>query len=264
VKIEPANDATRVRFAQGDPSIKQIDDFTYLITTKREMPKGMKRRFSLRDPGLFAGLTLMTLLKERGIQCSGTVSKSAVPDAAVEIYRIHSPDVAHIVRDTNQYSLNITAENILLYLGAKRYGSPGTVEKGIMALTGFLTENGLDPEGMVFADGSGLSHANRITPAFIVRFLQKVSEKPWFNSFYESLPRAGIDGTLRDMGLRNERIRAKTGRLNDAYCLAGYVNHNDGHRIAFAYMVNGSGAGVIEPVNASGMKVLQYLAGDAH
>ena len=243
IKIEPPNEAIRVSFNPDvKPGIRQIDDLTYEVSGTTSDSTIMRKRFPLKNPGLYAGGTLLTLLKESGVTIKGVVRKGELPPRMTEIFRIKSKDLSEIVKDTNNNSLNVVAENLLLLLGAKRFGLPGTVEKGVMAVREFLSYLGLPSDGIAFTDGSGLSPDNRIASKHIVSFLRIASEKPWFKTFYESLPRVGMDGTLKGVGYENGRIRAKTGQTPDIYCLAGYLERNDGRKIAFSYMVNVPGA----------------------
>ncbi len=263
VTIRPPNETVRISFnPSGKPNIRQIDDFAYEISGKISDLPFIRKRFPLKDPAVYAGWTLRTILRKRGINHDGVIRRGKMPANAIEIYSIRSKAPSDIIKDTNINSINVVAENLLLLLGAKRFGPPGSIKKGILALREFLNNIGLPSREMVFTDGSGLSPDNRITSEYIAVFLKKVSEKPWFSTFYESLPRAGMEGTFNDIGYRNEHIRAKTGRLNNVYCLAGYVDRSNGSRIAFSYMVNVSGADAMEIINTTGINVLRHLSGD--
>ena len=262
-KTDPQNEAVRIIYSPENPlNIRKIDDLTYEVSGKMRSGDVLRKRFFLADPALYAAGTLKTLLEEKGINHSGTVRKGRMPEEATEIYRIRSKPLSEIMKITNTNSLNVFAENLLLMLGARRYGPPGTVRKGIMALEEFLNSIGLSSRGMTFADGSGLSSDNRISSEYMVAFLKRVSEKRWFKIFYESFPVAGMDGTVRDIGYRNENIRVKTGQLSNAYCMAGYIKSQDGQRIAFSYMVNVAGADMLKETEHTGVSVLRYLYGD--
>jgi serine-type D-Ala-D-Ala carboxypeptidase/endopeptidase (penicillin-binding protein 4) len=61
-----------------------------------------------------------------------------------------------------------------------------------------------------------------------------------FQKFYNSLPIAGMDGTLADRMSSYPvacNLRAKTGTLNGVSCLSGYVQTRDGEMLAFAMMM---------------------------
>lgn len=98
-------------------------------------------------------------------------------------------------------------------------------------------------EGYIIDDGSGLSYSNKCTSEMLINLLRYDYHMPdIYNSIYENLPIAGVDGTLskrmKGTPLINN-VRAKTGTLNDTSTLAGYVTSNNGHILAFAIMTNG-------------------------
>jgi serine-type D-Ala-D-Ala carboxypeptidase/endopeptidase (penicillin-binding protein 4) len=71
--------------------------------------------------------------------------------------------------------------------------------------------------------------------------LLQARSEPWFGSLYQSLPLAGVSGTLRKR-MRGTaaagRCRAKTGTLIGVSALAGYCRSRSGHQIAFAVLMN--------------------------
>jgi D-alanyl-D-alanine carboxypeptidase/D-alanyl-D-alanine-endopeptidase (penicillin-binding protein 4) len=70
-------------------------------------------------------------------------------------------------------------------------------------------------------DSSGLSYANRATARRILELLWDADGASWGPILRASLP-AGGRGTLKDR-LTDIRIRAKTGTLDDASALSGWV-----------------------------------------
>lgn len=271
--ISPQNDTVKVSFSpSGSPGIRQIDDATYEVTgVVPDMPI-VRSRFSLADPALYAGGAFLTLLKKQGISISGTVKRGTAyssPGAADkgeerqqfrEIARIGPRNISTVSEDTNEESLNVAADNLLLLLGALVHGTPGTREKGIRAVDAFLREMNVPVTGMVVDDGSGVSEQNKVSAQQLVSFLRAVAQKTWFTEFYKSLSRPGMDGRLKEFRYRTDRRHMKSGQLRDAYCLAGYVDRQDGKKIAFAYMVNGLGLD-IPAAQAMAIDVLRHLEG---
>ena len=99
----------------------------------------------------------------------------------------------------------------------------------------------MDTTKFSIADGSGVSRHNLLSADQIVQFLAAMNKQPrLFRIFYNSLPVAGIDGTLEDR-MSNypvaDNLRAKTGTLNGVSCLSGYVQTRDGEMLAFAMMM---------------------------
>ncbi len=61
------------------------------------------------------------------------------------------------------------------------------------------------------------------------------------NAFRESLPIAGVDGTLRNRmkgTVAENNVRAKTGTLSSASSLSGFVTTAAGEELVFSIMVN--------------------------
>ena len=66
------------------------------------------------------------------------------------------------------------------------------------------------------------------------------NEKELFNYFYDSLPIAGIDGTLEKRMLNGKayrNVRAKTGTLSGVSSLSGYLYASNGNLISFSIFV---------------------------
>lgn len=62
-----------------------------------------------------------------------------------------------------------------------------------------------------------------------------------FAAFEETLPVAGLSGTLRSVcrgQAAQGRLKAKSGTMNRIKSYAGYVDSKSGKKIAFALMVN--------------------------
>ncbi len=149
-----------------------------------------------------------------------------------------SPQVKRRLREMNVHSLNRVAEDFSLLLGERNFGPPATREKGNRVVSEFLRSLNLPTDEATIVDGSGLSPDNRVTTRFIARYLLAVSRKPWFAEFRETLPRAGMEGTVEHIGYTDRRFRVKTGRVEKAFALAGYGIDSHGERLVFAYMVN--------------------------
>lgn len=258
--VEPPNDFVKVAFSEDEKSgVRQIDDVTYAVAKSGTGDIALSKRFGLNDPALYAAGTFKTLLRAGGISFSGAIKKGKTPASAQVLSRLKAPALQEMVARMNQYSLNVVAENLLLKLGAEQFGSPGTREKGIAAVKDFLVKKLNLPESEVkIFDGSGLSGKNKISADYMTRFLYAASKKAWFSNFYNSIPSAGQDGETM-LGYVNERVRVKTGQLPDSYGLAGYGEDKNGRKIAFCYIVNAPGAGMMGAVQASGAAVLKTL-----
>ena len=96
---------------------------------------------------------------------------------------------------------------------------------------------------LVLLNPSGFSRENRISAAGLNDLLYAV-EKDFsiFPSFVESLPVAGLDGTMkrRMIGTKGESfVRAKTGYLDNVVTLSGFAGHQNGELFHFTFLYNG-------------------------
>jgi D-alanyl-D-alanine carboxypeptidase/D-alanyl-D-alanine-endopeptidase (penicillin-binding protein 4) len=106
----------------------------------------------------------------------------------------------------------------------------------------FATKVGADTTRLVFADGSGLSTLDRVTPRAQVQLLGYAHRASWGPWLHSSLPVAG-DSELLKRRMRNTpaegNLHAKTGTTNDVIALAGYVTAVNGEVLAFSFLYNG-------------------------
>jgi D-alanyl-D-alanine carboxypeptidase/D-alanyl-D-alanine-endopeptidase (penicillin-binding protein 4) len=199
-------------------------------------------RLAVADPARCATAAFVGALEAKGIRVAGAVSTSREPlPAGTRILAAHdSPSMAEIVRVVNKESQNLHAEMLLRLVGLKVKGE-GSAAKGREAVAEIVTRLGVPEEGWALADGSGLAHTDLATPRGLVALLVAMDRHPCAAAFRDSLPIAGVDGTLekRFRGTAAEgRVTAKTGTLHLAHALAGYVTTVRGDRLAFAVLVN--------------------------
>ena len=137
-------------------------------------------------------------------------------------------------------SQNQIGEILLRTIGLER-AALGTAATARKIVGQQLLAWDVQPDGFVIRDGSGLSDLDLLTPETIVRVLDRIQRDTAFATFYNSLPIAGIDGTLdkRMKGTPAEgNVRAKTGTLSKARNLSGYVTTADGERLIFSILAN--------------------------
>ena len=197
---------------------------------------------SVSDPARCAARVFADVLEAKGVRVMGGVSTSSAPlPPATRVLAAHdSPSMAEIVRVVNKESQNLHAEMLLRLVGLKAKGD-GSVAKGREAVAELATRLGVPDAGWGLADGSGLSGFDLLTPRGLVGLLVAMDRHPYAAAFRDSLPIAGVDGTLEDRmkGTPAEgRVLAKTGTTRLARALAGYVTTLRGERLAFAIVVN--------------------------
>jgi D-alanyl-D-alanine carboxypeptidase len=142
------------------------------------------------------------------------------------------------LRQMNVLSVNRMAEHLFQCLGEERFGQPATSDKGARVIARYLAGFDLPAGGLAVVDGSGLSRQDLVTARAMASYLEQVTHRPWFPRFLATLPRPGVEGTVRDLGYVNRRFRVKTGSLDDAFSLAGFAADRNGRKVVFVFLVN--------------------------
>lgn len=112
---------------------------------------------------------------------------------------------------------------------------------GLAQMPRLLQRAGIAPDEVHLEEGSGLSRSNRVSPAATVALLRFMARNAHQRVWKESLPLAGVDGTLRrrfQTGRAHRSVRAKTGSLRGVHALGGYVTTAGGEEWVFAIYAN--------------------------
>ncbi len=162
-----------------------------------------------------------------------------------EIAAVESPSLSEFLIETNVNSNNLYAEALLRSLAIKkpREKNQNTADVGLEVVRETLTQLGVEPEGYIIVDGSGLSRKNLTTPAALVQLLQAMAKSPQAEVFRASLPIAGVKGTLKNRFLNTAAegiVQGKTGSMTGIYALSGYVNSPNYEPLVFSIIVNQS------------------------
>ena len=238
-----------------------------------EIPLGADEEqtaISIANPPLLAGELMRRALEARGIPVRGRVEvqhlsrieaataddASLPPPSRVVLAENLSAPLREELKTINKLSQNLHVEMLLRTLGreVKHYGS---LTVGLEVLNEFAARAGIEPGEVNFADGSGLSRHNLVSPRAILKLLKFMSTSPHFEDYLDSLPLAGVDGTLSErfggMAVKG-RVRAKTGTMEHTNALSGYMDLPSGERLAFSILGNGhllkssEGAAVIDEI----------------
>lgn len=199
------------------------------------------------DPAEAATREFVRILGEQGISVSGGNGVGTAPDGAVELASIESQPISAIVAEMLTNSDNNTAELMVKEIGL--VGSGGaTRETGLDVMAETIAGWGVDTNGLVLGDGSGLSLDNRISCTTMLGVLQHAG----FDSpLGAGLPIAGETGTLREIFTDTPmagRLRGKTGTLNNppfgqdppaVKALAGFLPIEGGGAIEYVLILNG-------------------------
>jgi D-alanyl-D-alanine carboxypeptidase/D-alanyl-D-alanine-endopeptidase (penicillin-binding protein 4) len=153
---------------------------------------------------------------------------------------IVSPPFADVLTRMEKPSQNQMAELFFRTVAREQTGS-GSADSAQAVGARTLATWGVTSADAAYRDGSGLSRHDYVTPRAIVKVLDAMRRSPHFALFRESLPIAGVDGTIRNR-MRGTpaagNVRAKTGTLDKARSLSGYVTTANGRIVLFSMMMN--------------------------
>ena len=168
--------------------------------------------------------------------------KIAAPLEQRHVLATHvSVPLAQDITLTNKISQNLHAELILRLLG-KTFGTDGSFAQGSRVVRQFLVDAAVNDADFFLYDGSGMSPNDRIAPRAYAQLLSYASRQPWGAAWRDTLPIAGVDGTLANRFLTSPlkgRLWAKTGTLNETNALSGYLTAVSGKTLAFSILCNG-------------------------
>lgn len=196
------------------------------------------------DPARAAATAFTVALSKRGLKVSlGEPAKA--PAGAAVLATAQSMPLSQIVEEVLLHSDNDGAE-VLFRQVALADRRAGSVAEARTAVQRRLDALGAWSDNAVVHDGSGLSRADRVTPATFLRVLELAlsTKHPEFRSLITGLPVAGTDGSLRyrffadGTAVGRGDVHAKTGTLTGVHALAGYATTADGAVVAFAFVVN--------------------------
>jgi D-alanyl-D-alanine carboxypeptidase/D-alanyl-D-alanine-endopeptidase (penicillin-binding protein 4) len=197
---------------------------------------------AIEDPARYAATVFAEILAAKGILVSGGVDTTSQPlPAGTRVLAGHeSPPLAEMVKVVNKVSQNLHTEMLLRLLGAQAKGE-GSVEMGHAAVDEFLRRLGVVPESWAMQDASGLSRSDLVTAHGMAGLLAGMDRHRYASAFRDSLPVAGVDGTLAtrmEQPAARGRVMAKTGTIRHVNALGGYVTARSGERFAFYAAVN--------------------------
>jgi len=172
---------------------------------------------------LYAGHLFLYFLKKQGIKSNGIIRMGKVNQKIDKpIFRYLSRfSFMQVVSKLFEYSNNFIANQLLISTGAKVYGPPGTLEKGIRSALTFA-KNTLKIENLIMVEGSGISRRNRVSAKSLYKIL-KVFEP------YHSIMR------------RSGKAFYKTGTLKGINTRAGYIENTKGELYCFVVLLNTPG-----------------------
>ena len=201
--------------------------------------RGHFKGYITSRPALAAAKMLRSKLVDRGIKVDGRAKLGRADPSSAVIATERSPALRWLVRSMDRQSDNLYAETFVKLLGALE-ANEGSTTAGRRVIRQELRRRNVPLRGVVIADGSGLSAYDRLTAKTTAKLLRSaLADGNISSAFVDSLPTAGVNGTLVDRmtsGPAYRNVYAKTGTTDSASALSGYVRS----RYVFSILMNGS------------------------
>jgi PBP4 family serine-type D-alanyl-D-alanine carboxypeptidase len=197
---------------------------------------------TMHQPSPWIASVFTRMLADAGVKVQGN---SVLVGGGEPLGRLahDSVPLREILALFNKPSENAIGEMLLHNLAVQRGTLPATWTAGEAALRDWLVATvGLEADSFHIVDGSGLSRYSQITPAGTVRLLTHMWNHPQRVAYLESMPVAGVDGTMRSRLVNTPaqaRVFAKTGTMGGVSSLSGYVQTTDGKWRIFSILTNG-------------------------
>lgn len=206
----------------------------------------------------------------------------SVPADAMQVAALPSLALTEWIRRINKYSDNPLARSLFLTLGqpclseqsqraaTSSFGTENDQSNDAKARTGspqsaplapnetatqssrtcarerivqYLSDQSINPAGIVLDNGSGLSRQERISAKQLADVIQMAYQHHTGHEFIASLPIAGMDGTMKrrlSQACLAGRLRLKTGSLRDVTSIAGVYLAKSGTPYVIVVMINGN------------------------
>lgn len=171
----------------------------------------------------YAGHLIKYFLNNEGIQTTGSVKTGRVyknKDHLIFKY-VSKFSLEEIISRFLEFSNNYTTNQLLIAAGAKAYGPPGTLDKGVLAALSYAN-NILYLKHTHITEGSGISRKNKTSAKDMEKILKAFEP-------YHSL--------MRHEG----REFYKTGTLSGINTRVGYIENTKGQLYRFVVLMNTPG-----------------------
>ena len=227
----------------------------FVVPSKRA--KG-EIRVPVKRPDYNAAYIFREVAKKQGITLGEPVAGTA-PEAANLLVRQVSKPLPDIVYRTQRFSNNMAAEMLSLAVARKLTGkAPTLAEAGAIVAEWYRkTIPDADWSGLTLRNGSGLTKDSRISPGQMVAILRHAARQAIANQSYADLLRRYHVGKVESeeeygstegspQGKERERngrgrgveVKAKTGTVNFARGVVGYLHSGKGRDVVFAVFIS--------------------------
>jgi len=238
-ELSASDDPRDLAYVFGSP----YDSFRIVKGTLPRNRPVFEVKSSVPDPAFLLAHEFRQALLKEGIVVSGSAKSTKQKNERNSDYLLFvhsSPTLSELIKPLNQFSINLYAEHLCKYLGLK-YQNSGTSLAGTLAIKEYWNKKGLDTQSLFLADGCGLSRSNAFTAQTLTEILVAMKNSPNFEAFYQSIPLAGQEGTMKSY-FKNHPLngiaRLKSGSMTRVRSFSGYFTTQKGTELVFTIILN--------------------------
>ena len=192
--------------------------------------KAGARWLPVRDTERYAGEVFRNLAAHYGVTLPRAVGQLKRPKGTV-LAQQRSGSLKAVVKSMLKYSTNLTAEASGLYTSVHRGSKAGTLAGSAREMGRWL-ETAYGVKGTKFVDHSGLGDGTRMSSRQMVDVLQKSGWNGQLRPILKDIPLVNSNG--KKAPITGVSVSAKTGTLNFASALSGYIDCPNGRKLAFS------------------------------
>ncbi|WP_337044840.1 D-alanyl-D-alanine carboxypeptidase/D-alanyl-D-alanine endopeptidase [Emticicia sp. 17c] len=245
------NRVTTAERGSGDNVIIYNTPFSNTILSEGTIPLGPAEfvvKGSIPDPAYLLAFQVQRRFQELKGEINNEVIPFQVHKARfqagtknrINIFSYASPAISVLAQHCNFQSINLYADAFLKTVGYT-LAKDATFEAGVKAEKFLWAQKGVDLQGFMIRDGSGLSPSGVLTVNNMVDILCAMRRDTAFNDFYASIPVVGITGTVQNLAKGSKavgNVRAKSGSIANTRAFAGYFTAANGELMSFAFIIN--------------------------
>lgn len=221
-----------------------------IIEVHGKLRKNTRKRtlfLNVDDPTRYTIESFRSYLSKAGVQVRGQTGTGVTPAHAHKLQESKSQPLSVVLKELNTYSNNLIAEQIIKTIAATQTKQRGSHAAGLQLVQQFYKQTGIRSQGIVLADGSGLSRQNQFTAQAMTDLLTNILPRfdigPDFLSTLRVMGAQGVHSKRLKNSPAKAKIRAKTGTLYRVSTLAGYVPSEQGQLYAYALLLNDNRCG---------------------
>ncbi len=202
-----------------------------------------KIKIAAHNSQTFLKQKIKSILESNSIAFSGSILFQDKAPKNKVLVKHYSDPLSSIITKMLKTSDNLIAESLYKKIGQIETRHKGSWSSGHQAVVKILHSKDIDIDDSQAIDGSGLSRYNLVTAGQIIRLLKTINDDDNYkNILLQSLPTAGIDGTLNWINSTAlvGQVKGKTGSMTGVYNLAGYFSTLTSD-YAYVILINGKG-----------------------